>query len=178
MSGLLRFLGLVNAAVWLGAGVFFTAAVGPAVFSDEMRSLLGDRNHPYFSGAIATLLISRWFRLQIICAGLAVAHLLAEWAWLRRPFRRVETYCVAVLTALVLMGAFWWQPEIRRLHRIKHAVNLPVAVREEAGHRLRWWHTTSQAANLFVLAGLLLYLHRVARPADGPRFIPSFKLRS
>ncbi|MCX7866374.1 MAG: DUF4149 domain-containing protein [Limisphaera sp.] len=178
MSGLLRFLGLVNAAVWLGAGVFFTVAVGPAVFSEEMRSLLGDRNFPYFSGAIAGLLVSRLFRLQIVCASLAVAHLLAEWAWLRRPFRRVETYCVAVLTALVLMGAFWWQPEIHRLHRIKHAVNLPAAVREEAAHRLRWWHGAAQAANLLVIAGLLLYLNRVARPADAPRFLPSFKLRS
>jgi hypothetical protein len=178
VSGLIRFVGLVNAAVWLGSGVFFTVAVGPAVFSDEMRALLGERNHPYFSGAIAQILVSRLFRLQIFCAGVAVAHVLAEWASLRRPLRRFETYWLAGLIALVLAGAFWWQPEIRRLHRIQHAINLPVAVREQAAQQLRWWHGTAQAGNLLLLAGLIVYLNRMARTSDTPRFVPSFKLRS
>jgi hypothetical protein len=32
MIGVLRIVGLLNVAIWLGASVFFTLAVGPAFF--------------------------------------------------------------------------------------------------------------------------------------------------
>jgi hypothetical protein len=176
--GLVRYLGLANAAVWLGATVYFTVGVGPAVFSEEMRRLLGEANHPYFSGAIAQVLIARLIRLQVVCAGIALAHLFVEWAWLRRPLRRLETYIAVGLTALTLAGAFVWQPEIRQLHRMKYAVNLTPAQREAAAHRLRVWHGTAQLANLLGLIGLAVYVARMARPAEGPRFVPTYKLRS
>lgn len=176
--GVLRYVGLVNAAIWLGATVFFTVGAGPAVFSDEMRRLLGEANHPYFSGAIAQVIITRLIRLQIVCAGVALAHLFVEWAWLRKPLRRVETYLALALAGLTLLGAFVWQPEIRRLHRMKYAVNLPAAQREAAARHLRNWHATAQGANLLGLVGLAFYLARMARPSEGPRFVPAFKLRS
>lgn len=178
MIGLLRYVGLANAAVWFGATVFFTLGAGPAAFSDDMRRLLGEANHPYFSGAIAQVLISRLIRLQIVCAGIALAHLFIEWAWLRKPLRRIETYLAVALTGLTLLGAFVWQPEIRRLHRMKYAVNLPAPQKEAAAQQLRHWHATAQVANLIGLIGLGCYLARMARSSDGPRFVPAFKLRS
>src|SRR6266496_2641930 len=51
--GFLRFLGILNAGVWLGAAIFFTFGAGPALFSQETQNLLGPKNYPYFSGAIA-----------------------------------------------------------------------------------------------------------------------------
>lgn len=176
--GLVRYIGLANAAVWFGATVFFTVGAGPALFSDEMRRLLGEGNFPYFSGAIAQVVMARLIRLQIVCAGIAVIHLLVEWAWLRRPLRRVETYSLLLLVGLTLAAAFVWQPEIRRLHRMKYAVNLTVAQRESAAQQLRLWHASAQGANLFLLVGLGFYLARMARPAEGPRFVPTYKLRS
>ncbi|MCS7089643.1 MAG: DUF4149 domain-containing protein [Verrucomicrobiota bacterium] len=178
MIGFVRFLGLANAAIWLGATLFFTVGAGPALFSDDIRRLLGEANYPYFSGAIAQIVIARLIRLQILCAGVALVHLLLEWAWLRRPLRRLETYCWAALAALTLLGAFVWQPEIRRLHRIKYAVNVTHEQRQVAAERLRSWHGSAQLANLCLLGGLAFYLSRMARPVDGPRFVPTYKWRS
>ena len=67
MIGFLRFVGLMNAAVWFGAAIFFTFGIGAAAFSPEMKELLGPKNSPYFSGAIAQILIARYFHLQLLC---------------------------------------------------------------------------------------------------------------
>src|SRR5438045_1500065 len=67
LTGFLRFVGILNAAVWLGGGIFFTLGSAPAVFSRDMQSLLGREYYPYFSGAIAQVLIAKSFHLQIIC---------------------------------------------------------------------------------------------------------------
>src|SRR6266436_1420387 len=75
--GFLRFVGLLNAAVWFGAAIFFTFAAGPAVFSQDMKDALR-QNNPYFYGAIAQVLISRYFRLQLICGVIALLHLVME----------------------------------------------------------------------------------------------------
>jgi len=56
--GFLRIVGILNAAVWFGAAVFFTFGAGFAPFSAEMKRLLGSNNYPYFSGAIAQILIN------------------------------------------------------------------------------------------------------------------------
>src|ERR1039457_449261 len=70
--GFLRFVGILNAAVWFGGAVFFTFWSGRAPFSPEMKALLGPQNYPYFSGAIAQILIARYFNLQFTCSIIAV----------------------------------------------------------------------------------------------------------
>ena len=47
----LRFIGVLNAAVWLGAALFFTFAVGPAFFTDEVKSM--QMLHPFWPGVMA-----------------------------------------------------------------------------------------------------------------------------
>ena len=37
----LRFIGVMNAALWFGAALFFTFAIAPAFSSPEMKRLLG-----------------------------------------------------------------------------------------------------------------------------------------
>jgi len=175
--GFLRFVGMVNAAVWLGAAVFFTFAGGPAVFSDDMKALLGPNNFPFFSGAIAQVLIARYFRLQLVCGGIAVVHLFAEWLYLGRPMRRAAGYLLAVLLVFSLAGEFWMQPKIKALHHAKYTNATPQS-REDAAHALRIWHGTAQGVNLLLLAGLVVYLWRVAHPEESARFVPAVKLRS
>ena len=75
MIGFLRIVGLLNAAVWFGAAVFFTFGVGLVPFSPEMKTLLGSNNAPYFSGAIAQIFIARYFHFQLACGAVAVGSM-------------------------------------------------------------------------------------------------------
>jgi hypothetical protein len=61
VSTILRAIGLLNLSIWFGAGIYFTVSAGPAAFSQDMKDLLGPTNYPYFSGAIAQLMIGRFF---------------------------------------------------------------------------------------------------------------------
>ena len=90
MIGLLRFVGILNAAVWFGTAIFFTFGTGLVPFSQEMKSLLGQANYPYFSGAIAQLFIARYFSFQLGCAVVAVVHLLAEWLYLGKHSQKLQ----------------------------------------------------------------------------------------
>jgi hypothetical protein len=58
----LRFLGVANAAIWLGAAVFVTCLAGPAFFSAEMLAVFGGQR--YYAGAAAEVFISRYFFLH------------------------------------------------------------------------------------------------------------------
>lgn len=171
MIGFLRFVGLLNATVWFGAAVFFTVGAAPAIFSQDMRRLLGDNNYPYFSGAIAQIIIARYFHLQLACGIVALLHALAEWLYLGRPLRRLGLGLLVGLFALGLAGGFWMQPKIKELHAAKYAVNQPASVRDAKEKSLRLWHGMAEAANLLMLAGLAVYVWRVAHPVSTARFV-------
>jgi hypothetical protein len=57
--GFLRLVGIANAAVWLGAAIFYTVCAGPAVVSSDMPALLGLKYFPYFSGAVGQIVLAR-----------------------------------------------------------------------------------------------------------------------
>ena len=177
MIGFLRFLGILNAGVWLGAAIFFTFGAGPALFSQETQNLLGPKNYPYFSGAIAQIVIARYFRLQIICCFLALAHVLAEWLYCGKSPRKLRLALLVGLVSVSLIGDYWLQPKLKELHRIKYDVNTKPEKREAAGQSFRAWHGASQSVNLLMLAGLTLYLWRLANPPDEPRFLNTAKFR-
>lgn len=178
MIGFLRFVGLMNAAVWFGASVFFTFGAGTAPFSEAMKQTLGPKNFPYFSGAIALIFIARYFQLQVICGLVALAHLLAEWLYLGRSPRRPWVVLVVALAALGLLGAFELQPKMKKLHDIKYGLNSTPQQREAASHTFGIWHGFSQALNLLMLCGLAFYLWRMANPPDPARFVSATKFRS
>ena len=178
MIGFLRLAGILNAAVWFGAAVFFTFWSGRAPFSREMQALLGSNNYPYFSGAIAQILIARYFDLQFCCAIIAVGHLLAEWLYQGRFPERLRLGLLLGLCAAVLVGGCWLQPKLKTLHTVKYAANQRLEVRTAAGRSFRAWHGVSAGLNLLVLAGLAVYLWRVANPSDETRFVSAVKFRS
>ena len=123
MIGFLRFVGILNAAVWFGAAVFFTFGTGLAPFSQEMKDLLGQDNYPYFSGAIAQVFIARYFYFQIACAMVAVVHLLAEWLYLGKHPQKLQVGLLIGLASAALIGGYWLQPKLKALHATKYGLN-------------------------------------------------------
>jgi hypothetical protein len=122
-------------------------------------------------------LIGRYFTLQLICGVIAAMHLFTEWLYLGRPLRRLTGYLLVGLLVLGLTGDFGMQPKIKRLHTAKYAVNASPQSREAAARSLAIWHGVAQSVNLFMLAGLVVYLWRVANPPEATRFVPAAKLR-
>jgi hypothetical protein len=173
--GFLRFVGILNAAVWFGAAIFFTFGAGLAPFSPEMEYLLGSNNFPYFSGAIAQILVARYFRLQLVCGAVAIVHLLAEWLYLGKYPRRFQMALLAGLCSAALIGGYWLQPRLKALHATKYGVNTRPEIREAADRSFRAWHGVSQVVNLLLVGGLAAYLWRAANPSDPTRFVSSVK---
>src|SRR5882724_13676160 len=159
--GFLRFVGLMNAAVWFGAAIFFTFGVGAAPFSKEMKELLGPKNSPYFTGAIAQILVARYFYLQLACGVVALLHLIGEWIYLGRTPRGTWLGLLIGLVAAGLVGGHLVQPKLKALHKTKYAVDASPLARETADRSFRVWHGVSQGVNLVMLAGLAIYLWRI-----------------
>ncbi len=84
MIDLLRFIGLVNAAVWFGsASTTCLALIRRGSGSTWRRS--GIQKRPYFSGLIEHAFLERYFWLHLFCGSIAILHAFAEWLFLGRP---------------------------------------------------------------------------------------------
>jgi hypothetical protein len=179
--GFLRFIGVINAAVWLGAAVFFTFGVAPAVFSTDMQTALRLNLHDpgvtYYPGAVAQVILARYFRFHLACAVVASLHLVAEWLYMGRPARTFSLTLLTGLFVLTLLGGFWLQPKLRELHRIRYSVTAPGTEREAAKKSFGAWHGVSMVVNLFIMGGLVVYVWRTANPADTLRFVSSVHFR-
>ncbi len=181
MIAFLRFTGIVNAAIWFGAAVLFTFFIGPAAFSNEMLNLFGGPAAPVsrgYAGAIAQILLERYYLLQYWCAGIALGNLLIEWLYTARPVQRLLLYVVLGLTGLTLLNGIVLQPQLKRLHYTRYGATAKPAEREAAARTFALWHGVAQVANLLVTLGLLGYTWRVINPPNQPRFIPTAKFRS
>jgi hypothetical protein len=175
VSTILRAIGLLNLSIWFGAGIYFTVSAGPAAFSQDMKDLLGPTNYPYFSGAIAQLMIGRFFWLQIICAIIAILHLWADNLYVGRTPEKRWSLLTFLLLAATLLSRFMLFPKMKELHRIKYAVNVSPEVQAAAAKAFGMWHGIAQLGNLFMLIALAIYLYRITLPPSVPRFVtPKF----
>jgi hypothetical protein len=172
---LLRLIGVINAAVWLGSAVFFAFVAGPAFFSPEMKELL---KHAYFPGAVAQVLVGRYFALQYVCAGIALLHLVAEWLYAGKPLQRFQSLLLLTISCLSLAGGLWLQPQLKELHQIQYRVTSTSAQRRSAAKSFALWHGISQGTNLIMIAGVLVYFLGSASPEILPRFLGGNKIRS
>jgi hypothetical protein len=177
VTGVLRFIGVLNAAVWLGGTVFFTVAAVPAVFSPEINHLLGPNNYPYFSGAIGHVLLLRCYHFQIACGIIALLHLACQWLYSRRSLRKLTVSLAIALFVLALLGANWFEPRVSQLHGTRFAAGSTAAQQERAATALRRWQVVLQILNLFTISGLTVYLWQISNPPDTTRFISSVKFR-
>jgi len=169
--GFLRFIGIVNAAIWLGAAIFFSFGAGPAIFSGDMRDLLGGNNFPYFSGAIARIILKSYFHFNLAYGIVALLHLAAEKLYLGRPTSKFTVGLLVGLLAIILAGGFLLQPKMHKLHDRMYSPKLTADARAAATHSFHVWHGISQVINLFVIGGLVIYVWRVNHPPDTTRFV-------
>jgi hypothetical protein len=175
---ILRFVGILNAAVWFGAAMFFTWAAAPVLFSQEMKDLLGSKNYPYFSGAIAQLVVARYFILQYVCGAIALLQLFFEWMFLGKAVQKFSVGLLLGLVGISLLGGLGLQPKLKELHRIKYGIATPADERERAASTFRIWHGVAGGMNLVLLAGLAIYLWRSTNAPGGPRFVSGNKFRT
>lgn len=143
-----------------------------------MEGVLGHEYYRYFSGAIAQVLIARYFRLQLVCALVALIHFMAEWLYLGKSAQKLWLGLVIGLFCLGIVGGFWLQPRLKELHTVRYAVNTPRETREAANQSFRTLHGASQVVNLLMLCGLGVYFWHLANPPDPTRFLNAGAFRS
>ena len=151
----------MNAAVWLGASLFFTFGVAQAVFSPEMKELV---KHPFYPGAIAQILFKRFFYLQYGCATVAIVLYLWETLYRGRKFERFTFGLLVGLLAVALVGGVWLQPKLKTLHQTRYSLSSTEAEKENAAKLFGPLHGASQAVNLFVMLGLFYYFWKLTSP--------------
>ena len=170
--GLLRFVGLLNAAVWFGAAFFFLLIAEPAATgADAMRALLGPRSFPYFSFAISQVIGARFFGLFLACALVAMLHMGAEWLYFGRYPRKLWLLLIFGLFLGGLAQSYGLQPRLKRLAVREHSPGGAPDQRQAAARSFRAWRALSTTLNVVLLGGLTVYLWRVANPPDEMRFV-------
>jgi len=181
MTGILRFIGIMNAAIWLGGSVFFTLVAGQVPFAPETKALLvrlGPEPGAYLGGMIAQIGIAHFFTFQLICAIVALLHLAAEWLYQERRGRKFLLGLLGAMLLLTLTGDYWLRPKMQQLFKVKYATNYPPDQRTAAARSFGRWHGASMTVNLFMLGGLVVYMWQMSRPPDPPRFVRPQQIRS
>ena len=169
----LRLIGIINAAVWLGASVTFVCAVIPAFFSSAMLRLL-PLSH---AGAAGLIVAQHCFVLQYFCGVIALGHLAAEWLYAGKPIQRWPTYLVGGLLGLALLGGQVLQPRLQRLHLEMYGVRSSPQQRARAGAAFRSWQVAIHAANMLTIFGLATYVWQVTSAGMAARFVGATKFR-
>jgi hypothetical protein len=176
MAKFLRFLTVINGAVWLGSAVFVTIGL-PVVFSHEVAQFV---ERPQV-GIVAENILARYTVVQYWCGGIALALLLADKVFLGRRIVPGLLAMVLGLIAFSLVSGLWLQPAMRHLHSVKYWGTVDVT-RKEADKSFGRFHGASQAANLLVITTLVIYVWKVNAPQNGngtpPRFSALSKIRS
>jgi len=175
--GFLRFAGVLIAAVWLGAALFFTLGLGPALTSREMETLLGQNNFGYFSVAIGHLLASTFYRLFLTCGVLAVLHAVTEWLYLGKYLPRFWLWLLLGLLGVGLLQAYVIQPRWKDAHRQRYSPGRP-EVREHAARAARVYDILSIGLQIVMVGGVAVYFWRAALVPNPTRFVSTGKFRS
>lgn len=157
----------------MGAVFFFTIGVEPAFTSAEMLRILPVSHR----GAALHVLAERCFTLQSWCGGIALAQLLIEWLYSGRPLRRWVLYLVLGLWSWGLVGGFWLQPQLRRLHLDLYGIRSTVPQRQHAAQAVKIWHGIILTGNVLANLSLLAYVLQITSAATAPRFVSTNKFR-
>lgn len=180
MTGLLRFLGILNAAIWLGGSVFFLFVAGQVPFAAETKALLGTHapnTSNYLVGAIAQVGVAKCFTFQLVCGSVALLHLAAEWLYLERRGRRRLVWMLVLMLGVTIAGNSVLRPKMEAWHEIKYR-NYPQPERDAATRSFKTWHGVSMTLNLFMLGGMMIYLWQMSRPPEPARFVRPGQIRS
>ena len=171
VTGFLRFVGLLNAAVWCGSSIFLIVGL-PAVFSPELKHLLT----PAGVGFAAESILGRYFILQYCCGGIALLHLLVEWLYYGRSPWRLNFGLLTVVITFGLIGGLWVQPKMRALHIVKY-FGKSAQQQAQAAKTFASWHALSETANLVVIGCLIWYLWRISKEREPQHFVNFSKMK-
>ena len=181
MITFLRLAGLVVASIWLGGTVLFVVALDPLFGRTEVLRLLG----PLYAGEIGLLALKRFYVFQILCAGVGLVHVLAEWLYSGRPLDRRLLALLSLLLVLASTGKVWLAPKCQELNvqaylgpnqRVLREPATPIQRRAE--HSLTVWQGVAVVLNVVSLAGVALYFFQASSPSNGgPRLYPRTRLR-
>ncbi len=169
MIGFLRFIGIINAAVWFGSTFFYTLVAGPVFFSEEMKQLLG-RMFPVYADPFSLVLLGKYYVLQQICGALGLFHLLCEWLYSGKALPRLLIYSLIAVFAFGLLGGYAVQPTMKKQHNVKYVRGYTEDQRKSAANSFSLLRGYVHVTNAFACLTLLFYVWRMNNPADAPRF--------
>jgi hypothetical protein len=176
VPGFLRFVGLFNAAVWVGGSVFFSFLAASVFFTPEVKAFAP----PPANGLVAQAVLGRYFALHYICGTIASLHLLIEWLYNGGGFPKRAIAIVCVLLGLALFGGKFISPKLTVWHQKKHQVELKIdgeqplietveyteKVVQNAERKFAVWHGVLQFINLAMVILLIWRFWRMTHPNE------------
>src|SRR5437763_12729686 len=97
--------------------IFFTAVIGPGLFSPEVKQMVGRAD--WIPGAIAQILVVRYLTVQQWCAGIALAHLIFDWLYTGKLIAKSLLVILVICLGMSLGGARLLAPQMQQLHVMK-----------------------------------------------------------
>ena len=174
MISFLRFVGVMNAAVWLGACLFHFLVVSPFFGSAATRWLLGEA-HAQGSGL---MLWERFYTVHYLCLALAWLHLLAEWVYLGRSIPRFHGWALSLLLVLGVAGNMVLNRRVTPLHWSRYQPQVQPEIRANATHSYPLWSAVWTTTNTALGLTLVVFCIRTLLANPGPRFMTQGKFRT
>ena len=190
MASFLRFLGLLNAGIWLGSSIcmvivaltIFTTKDFETILPTPPPATAGDKPTNPRKGLAGQALFKRHFVLCYACSGLGLAILLLHWRVAEPKFPKARAGLLALLLALTLGGGLWLTPRLGELMEKKYpevfntdqmrapttAARLKKEAAQAAAEHQRL-HRISEIASLAIMTGLILYFAMLCRREDKRR---------
>ncbi len=187
MIAFLRFIGLMNAAVWLGAVVVYAALISPALVSAEMLKVFSEARPamaPAYRGLAVEIVAWKFYWIHFICGGVAAFHLLMEWLFTGKATRTLMLYLAMTMIVLGLANGVLLHYKMKELHRIRYAylpppvTNKQIEDKAKAGRMFDSLQAATEVMHWIMVAGLVVYLWKTATPGEQPRFNSTRKFKS
>lgn len=183
----LRFIGLMNAAVWFGAVVVYAALISPAMLSPEMLDIFGGARNPMapaYRGLAMEIVASKFYWIHFICAGVMAFHLLMDWLFTGKAARTLMLYLAGTMIVLGLANGVLLFQKMKELHRIHYKYTPPPVTKEQVEIKAKAatmhdaLQTATEVIHWIMVAGLLVYTWKTATPGEQPRFSSARKFKS
>ena len=183
----LRFIGLMNAAVWLGAVVVYAALISPALVSAEMLEVFSGARPamaPAYRGLAVEVVAWKFYWIHFICGGMMAFHLLLEWLFTGKATRTLILYLAMTMIVLGLANGLLLHFKMKELHRIRYEhIPPPVSAKQaegkaKAGRMFDSLQTATEVMHWVMVAGLVVLLWKTATPGEQPRFNSTRKFKS
>ena len=157
----LRFIGLLNAAIWAGASIYFSFILAPTFDGGVLEEKLG-----FLTKVIQLKLSKTYLTTHQVCAVVAIVHFLSEWLYSAKPLMKRGLYLSIALFTLALSAGQFIQPKMEKTYVVKfHAERDQSEDAEAAGRLFRFWNGTFKALNLALLGGVVFHFWLLSKPS-------------